>query len=116
MDVIVIAIIIGFLAWLPFKVISMFIQNFMMFKQIELAQRIVETTLMIRVDEIRYEDKENLLLVFNASDGKFITQGTIQEVSNYIKDRFKTKNVFLVASDDSEVHLLKPAEVEPTAK
>lgn len=112
MDVIVTAIIIGFLAWMPIKFIAMFWKNYTIFKKLEIAKRIVDSTMMVRIDEVKYEDNESLILVFNAVNDQFITQGTNKEVCEYIFNKFKTKNIFLVAADGSATQMLKPAESE----
>ena len=108
----VVAIVIGFLAWIPIKFVAMFWKNYTMFKKLEIAKRIVDSTVLLRIDEVKYEGKESLILAFNAANNQFITQGTNKEVSDFIFNKFKTKTVFLVAADGSETQMLKPAESE----
>ena len=111
MDVIVTAIIIGFLVVTPIKVAMDFAKKYRKFAREELEQQVTNNTLTIRVDEVKIDGQEDpLILVFNALNGKFVTQGSADDIKKFIVERCKNKSVFLLANDT--VILLKPAEIQ----
>lgn len=112
MDVIITAIIVGFLASLPIKFVMLILKKRRELAQADLALKVNELTLTIRVDQVTYNGADSLYLVFDAMTDKFVTQGTIAEVSAYLKAKFKTKSIFLIAADGSAISLLKPAELQ----
>ena len=112
MDVIITAIIIGFLASFPISFVAAVLRKKREIESCNSATRVNDTTLTIQIDEVPIEGQEKLILVFDVLNGKFITQGSIDEVTEYLKTKFKTKTIFLLASDRSTLTLLKPAELQ----
>lgn len=111
MDVIITAILIGFVVWVPFKFVGSFLKNYRKFKEAEIATYIKNNNLFVRVEEVTVASTdEKLFLIFNAETGKFITQGSIPEIKNYLTTQFKAKTIFL-AADDGTIVPLKPADI-----
>jgi len=114
MDVTVIftAIAIGFVFSIVVKPFVLFFRNYRKFHAAEVATRQKQSTVTVRIDEILQPNTESLVLLFDYSNNKFLTQGTTTEVAAFIKEKFKTKNVFVTLPDGSDSRLIKPAELQ----
>ena len=111
MDVIVTAILIGFIVWVPFKFLSSFLKNYRKFKEDEIVKYVKNNNVFVRVEEVTVATtNDTLFLIFNAETGKFITQGSIPEIKEYLNTKFKSKSVFL-AADDGTIVPVKPADI-----
>ena len=111
MDVIVTAILIGFIVWVPFKFLSSFLKNYRKFKEDEIIKHVKNNNVFVRVEEVTVSTtNDKMFLIFNAETGKFITQGSIPEIKEYFNTKFKTKSVFL-AADDGTIVPVKPADI-----
>ena len=111
MDVIITAIILGFIVWFPVKFIRDVLKNYKAYKKNEIEAYIKKTHVFVRIEEVDLPKEEKLFLIFNAETGKFITQGSIPEIKSFLNSKYKAKNVYLAAEDGSIVPL-KPAEIQ----
>lgn len=110
MDVIISAIIVGFLTSVILGAVFSFFKGFRKFKAQELEKRHKEMTVVLRVDEVEFAG-EKLFLVFDYPNNKFLTQGSVTDVKQYIDSKLSRKNVFLLSDDGETMALLKSAEI-----